>query len=195
MSKVSHSVSSSCATSLFLKTSIVVAWFAVSISNFPPAAAWDDGSVFQIKRAKAPENVLLVSKVTQLAVDIAILQVQKGLSVEKGFLQGVTGQHQLLKKMGGCDALPFFPSAAELLIVLLCWLAVATAAPLLAVWGRGPLSERLPQLVFFIIMVLVGLTGTHRLRFFINMVLVGLGTAAASMTEYHRVALQQQFPT
>lgn len=75
--------------------------------------------------------------------------------------------------MGGGDAWPFFPSAAELLMVLLCWLAVATAAPLLAVWGRHPLSERLPQLVFFIIKVLVGLAGA----------------AAASITEFHRVAL------
>lgn len=179
MSKVSHSASSSCATSLFhLKTSIVVDCFGISISNFPPAAAWDDGSVFQIRRAKAPVNILLVSEVTQLVVDIAIRQVQKGVFVEKGFLRGVTGQHQLLKPMGGCDALPFFPSAAELVVVLLCWLAFATAAPLLAVWGRGPLSERLPQLVFFIIVVLVGLTGA----------------AAASITEFHRVALQQQFP-
>ena len=109
MSKVSHSASSSCATSLFhLKTSIVVDCFGISISNFPPAAAWDDGSVFQIRRAKAPVNILLVSKVTQLVVDIAIRQVQKGVFVEKGFLRGVTGQHQLLKPMGGCDALPFF---------------------------------------------------------------------------------------
>lgn len=102
-------------------------------------------------------NVSLVSKVMQLVFDIAICQIQKGVFVEKGFLQGVTGQHQLLKPMGGCDALPFFPLAAELLMVLLCWLAFATAVTLLAVWGRGPLSERLPQLVFFIIMVLVGL--------------------------------------
>lgn len=131
----------------------------------------------------------------QLVVDIAIRQVQKGVFVEKGFLQGGTGQHQLLKPMGGRDALPFFPSAAELLMVLLCWLAFAAAAPLLAVWGRGPLSERLPQLVFFIIMVLIGLTGAHQLAFFIITVLVGLtGAAAASITEFHRVALQQ-FPT
>lgn len=134
MSKVSHSVSSSCATySFHLKTSIVVDCFGISISNFSPAAAWNDGSVFQIKGAKVPVNVLLVSKVTQLVVDIAIHQVQKGVFVEKGFLQGVTGQHQLLKPMGGCDALPFFPSAAELLLVLLSWLAFATAAPLFAV--------------------------------------------------------------
>lgn len=174
MSKVSHSVSSSHAMySFHLKTSIVVACFGISISNFPPAAAWDDGSVFQIKRAKAPVNVLLVSKVTQLVIGIAICQVDKGVFVEKGFLQGVTGQHQLQKPMGGCDARPFFPSAAELLMVLLCWLAVATAAPLLAAWGRGPLSERSPQLVFFIIKVLVGLAGA----------------AAASIIEFHRVAL------
>jgi len=180
MPNVNHGVSSSCATSSFhLKTSIVVVCFGISISNFPSAAAWDDGSVFQIKRAKAPVNVLLISKVTQLVVDIATRQVQKGVFVEKSFLQSVTGQHQLLKPLRGCDALPFFPSAAELLVVLLCWLALATAAPLLAAWGRGPLSKRLPQLMFFIIVVHVGLAGT----------------VAVSITEFHRVALQQQFPT
>lgn len=188
---------SSCATSSFhLKTSIVVACFGISISNLPPAAAWDDGSVFQIKRAKAPVNVLPESKAAHLVLDIAIRQVQKGVFVEKGFLQGATGQHQLLKPVGGCDALPFFPSAAELLMVLLCWQAFPTAAPLWAAWGRGVFSKRLPQLVFFIIIVLVGLSGAHWLRFFIITVFIGLtGAAAASITEFHRVALQQQFPT
>lgn len=97
--------------------------------------------------------------------------------------------------MGGCEALPFFPSAAELLMVLLCCLAFATEAPLLAVWGRDPLSKRLSQLTLFIIVVLVGLTGAHWLGFFIIMVLRLTGAAAASITEFHRVALQQQFPT
>lgn len=63
MSKVSHSVSSNCATSSFhLKISIAVDSFGLSISHFPPAAAWDDGSVFQIKRATAPVNALLVRR-------------------------------------------------------------------------------------------------------------------------------------
>lgn len=179
-------MSSSCATSSFhLKTNIIVGCFGVSISNFPSAAAWDNSSALQIIAWKWS--------------DTAGCQYCHPSSPERGlwregvtFLQAVTGQHQL----GGCDALPLFLLTAEVLVVPVCWLAFARAAPCLAVWGRGPLSERLLQLVFFIVNIMVWLAGAHWLRFSIIMVLVGLaGRAAASITEFHKVALQQQSPT
>lgn len=140
MPKVSHCMSSSCAASSFyLKTSIVAICFGISTSNHPSAATWDDSSVFQLKRAKTPVNILLVSSMTQLIAGIVTLQVQKGVFVEKGFIQGFSGQHQLLKPIGGCDARPICAAAAELLVELLRQIALATAAPLGALRRTGAL--------------------------------------------------------
>lgn len=118
-------------------------------------------------------NVLLVSNATQLAVGTVTRQVQKGVFIEKGFVQSVPGQHQLCKPVGGCDALPLFFSAAELLVVLLCHLASATAAPLGAVCGRAALCER-PELRLCSAMLLVGL----------------VAAAGARIIGFHRVVLE-----
>lgn len=122
-------------------------------------------------------NVLLVSNATQLAVGTVTCQVQKGVFIEKGFIQSVSGQHQLCKPIGGCDTLPLFFPAAELLVVLLCHLALTTAAPLRAVCGRDALFEQ-PELRLCSAVVPVGL----------------MGAAGARIVEFHGVALENNFP-
>lgn len=81
----------------------------------PAAAAGQNGKVGHVLGAEAPGGIAPVSTVSQPAVGGLFPQHQQGILVKQEELQGVSGQHELMEELGGGDAPPRLPPAAQLL--------------------------------------------------------------------------------
>lgn len=81
----------------------------------PAAAAGQNGKVRHVLGAEAPDGIAPICTVSQPVVGGLFPQHQQGILVKQEELQGVSGQHQLTEELGGSDALPRLPPAAQLL--------------------------------------------------------------------------------
>lgn len=81
----------------------------------PAAAAGQNGKVGHVLGAEAPGGIAPVGTVPKPAVDGLVLQHQQGVLIKQEELQGFSGQHELTEELGGGDAPPRLPPAAQLL--------------------------------------------------------------------------------